>query len=189
MAQRAASSCHPHETQIMFWFLPEPHIEILNGPEVYLHEGSTLNLTCVISPAVDSSLLLWSRYGQVKISTNSLIHFEPFQISIELEIDYGLMIWCDVPQWGSATRWPPPPPPPRHLNQSWLKVGKGRQGEARGGIDANDSISHCLGDAICSIMQTETRDECTVSYQLLSRFIWWMVEWRWLNFFWLNQWM
>jgi hypothetical protein len=43
----------------------EPHIQILNGPEVYVHEGSMLNLTCVITPAVDASLLLWSRNGQV----------------------------------------------------------------------------------------------------------------------------
>lgn len=47
------------------WTSIEPHIQILNGPEVYVHEGSMLNLTCVISPAVDASLLLWSRNGQV----------------------------------------------------------------------------------------------------------------------------
>lgn len=46
----------------------EPYIQILNGPEVYVHEGSTLNLTCVISPAVDASLFLWSRNGQVSDS-------------------------------------------------------------------------------------------------------------------------
>ena len=47
----------------------EPHIQIVNGPEVHLHEGSTLNLTCMISPAVDASLLLWERNGQVSEST------------------------------------------------------------------------------------------------------------------------
>ena len=39
---------------------------IANGREVYLHQGSTLNLTCVISPAIDASLLLWSHNGQVR---------------------------------------------------------------------------------------------------------------------------
>jgi len=57
-------SSTPLRTHVVRLRVIEPHIQILNGPEVYLHEGSTLNLTCVISPAVDSSLLLWSRYGQ-----------------------------------------------------------------------------------------------------------------------------
>jgi hypothetical protein len=59
------------------FFNTEPHIQIMNGPEVHLHEGSTLNLTCMISPAVDASLLLWERNGQVTEFT---------QISLDVRI-------------------------------------------------------------------------------------------------------
>lgn len=58
-------SSTPLRTHVIRLHIIEPHIQILNGPEVYVHEGSMLNLTCVISPAVDASLLLWSRNGQI----------------------------------------------------------------------------------------------------------------------------
>lgn len=100
-------SSTPLRTHVVRLRVIEPHIQILNGPEVYLHEGSTLNLTCVISPAVDSSLLLWSRYGQ---DLNWLYQNDQGQQGhLEARIHvYDGRLWVDRGGGGmSDSPWPP----------------------------------------------------------------------------------
>ncbi|KAK2726368.1 zwei Ig domain protein zig-8-like [Artemia franciscana] len=42
-----------------------PETRIMNGNEVFLEQGSELNLTCLVSPGMDPSLILWRHNGRV----------------------------------------------------------------------------------------------------------------------------
>nr|CAH0108953.1 unnamed protein product [Daphnia galeata] len=88
-------SSTPLRTHVIRLHIIEPHIQILNGPEVYVHEGSMLNLTCVITPAVDASLLLWSRNGQI---LNWLYHSNEVggngQLDAKIHV-YDGRLWVD----------------------------------------------------------------------------------------------
>ena len=39
---------HNHLTNIELFNVSEPYTEILGGPDIYLEEGFTMNLTCLV---------------------------------------------------------------------------------------------------------------------------------------------
>ena len=46
----------------------EPHTEILGGPDIHLKEGSTMNLTCVITDSPEPpTYIFWRHNDAVRI--------------------------------------------------------------------------------------------------------------------------
>lgn len=52
----------------------EPTTSIYGGPDIHVHEGSPVNLSCVVSQAVGQpEFFFWYHNGQVKYSSYSFL--------------------------------------------------------------------------------------------------------------------
>ena len=54
-------SSTPVMSHILALAVTEPVTEILGGPDIYVEEGATMNLSCVVSQLANQSPVLWSR--------------------------------------------------------------------------------------------------------------------------------
>ena len=63
------------------YLFPEPYTEILGGPNIYLEEGFTMNLTCLVRESPEPpQYIFWYQNEQVNI------YIECFFIQIEFPI-------------------------------------------------------------------------------------------------------
>ena len=53
-------------------FIAEPHTEILGGPSIFIEEGATMNLTCVVKESPEPpQYIFWYRDEQVWRESNA----------------------------------------------------------------------------------------------------------------------
>ena len=54
--------------------ISEPHTEILGGPSIFIEEGATMNLTCVVRDSPEPpQFIFWYRDEQVQVYTVHLL--------------------------------------------------------------------------------------------------------------------
>lgn len=70
--ERSHSNFFPFFMLMLFFFL-EPTTSIFGGPDIHVHEGSPVNLSCLVSQAVGQpEFFFWYHNGQVREDT---MHF------------------------------------------------------------------------------------------------------------------
>ena len=78
--------------------ISEPHTEILGGPSIFIEEGATMNLTCVVRDSPEPpQYIFWYRNSQVRehldrIAVLTLIH----RLQLIFEEEVLVSAWRDI---------------------------------------------------------------------------------------------
>lgn len=67
--------------KIFFSLLSEPETEIIGGPEVFIENGSTINLTCVVRFSPEPpAYIFWNHNEAVGVEINVTLRIAYFRI-------------------------------------------------------------------------------------------------------------